>query len=75
MDARQCQIRAFLYLLCQPEERLRMEQEEAERAAEEARKEELRAYCRKKGLSYEREEEKYQKKLADKKAGALNKRR
>ena len=59
----------------EPEERLRMEQEEAERAAEEARKEELRAYCRKKGLSYEREEEKYQKKLADKKAGALNKRR
>ena len=27
MDARQCQIRAFLYLLCQPEERLRINAE------------------------------------------------
>lgn len=59
----------------EPEERLRMEQEEAERTAEEARKEELKAYCSKKGLSYEQEEEKYQKKLADKKAKALKKRR
>ena len=47
-----------------------MEQEEAECLAEEARKEELKAYCKKKGLSYEEEEDKYQKKLADKKAKA-----
>lgn len=52
----------------EPAERLRREQEEAEQIAEEARKEELRTYCKKKGLSYEQEEMKYQKKLADKKA-------
>lgn len=52
----------------EPAERLRREQEEAEQTAEEARKEELRSYCKKKGLSYEQEELKYQKKLADKKA-------
>lgn len=52
----------------EPAERLRREQEEAEQIAEEARKEELKAYCKKKGLSYEEEELKYQKKLADKKA-------
>lgn len=52
----------------EPAERLRREQEEAEQIAEEARKEELRSYCKKKGLSYEQEELKYQKKLADKKA-------
>ncbi|MBS5065019.1 MAG: MFS transporter [Hungatella hathewayi] len=59
----------------EPKERLRMEQEDAERAEEEARKEELKAYCRKKGLNYEQEEEAYQKKLADKKAKAWNRRR
>lgn len=52
----------------EPAERLRREQEEAEQTAEEARKEELRSYCKKKGLSYEEEELKYQKKLADKRA-------
>lgn len=52
----------------EPAERLRREQEEAEQIAEEARKEELRLYCKKKGLSYEEEELKYQKKLADKRA-------
>lgn len=52
----------------EPAERLRREQEEAEQIAEETRKEELRSYCKKKGLSYEQEELKYQKKLADKKA-------
>lgn len=52
----------------EPAERLRREQEEAEQTAEEARKGELRSYCKKKGLSYEQEELKYQKKLADKKA-------
>lgn len=54
----------------EPAERLRMEQKEAEAAAEEARKEELKAYCQKKGLDFQQEEEKYQKKLAEKKAKA-----
>lgn len=43
-----------------PEERLRLEEEESDRMAEEARKEELKAYCEKKGLNYEEEEAKYQ---------------
>jgi len=47
-----------------PEERLCMEQEEAERQAEEARKQELMSFCKKKGLSFEAEEAKYQAKLA-----------
>lgn len=51
----------------EPEERLRMEQVEAERASEKARKEELLAYCKKKGLDYGKEEAAYQKKLAEKK--------
>ena len=44
-----------------------MEQEEAERQAEEARIAELKAYCQKKGLDFEKEEAKYQKKLEAKK--------
>ena len=51
----------------EPEERLRREQEEAERQSEEMRKQELRNYCSKKGLSFEAEEEKYQTKLAKRK--------
>lgn len=51
----------------EPAERLRMEQEEAERQAEEARIAELKAYCQKKGLDFEKEEAKYQKKLEAKK--------
>lgn len=51
-----------------PEERLRLEQEQADREAEEARKAELKARCERKGLSYEAEEAKYQKKLAEKAA-------
>ena len=54
----------------EPAERLRMEQEEAERMAEEARIEELKAYCKKKGLDFEMQEAGYQKKLADKRAKA-----
>lgn len=50
----------------EPEERLRREQEEAERLSEEARKLELKAKCEKKGISYEEEEAKYQAKLAEK---------
>lgn len=52
----------------EPAERLRMEQEEAECAAEAARKEELRAWCAKKGRSFETEEAKYQQKQAQKTA-------
>lgn len=51
----------------EPEERLRREQEEAERQSEEMRKQELRNFCSKKGLSFEAEEEKYQNKLAKRK--------
>ena len=43
-----------------PEERMRLEEEEADRQAEEARKAELKARCEKKGLDYEAEEAKYQ---------------
>ncbi len=51
----------------EPAERLRMEQEEADRQADEARKAELKAKCAKKGLDFEAEEAKYQAKLAAKK--------
>lgn len=52
----------------EPAQRLRMEQEEADRQAEAARIEDLKAKCIKKGLNFEEEEAKYQKKLAKKKA-------
>ena len=51
----------------EPEERQRLEQEEADRKAEEARIAELKEICRKKGLNFEEEEKKYQEKLAYKK--------
>lgn len=51
----------------EPAERLRMEQEEAERAAEEARVEELKAYCQRKNLSFTQEEAKYQERLKKRK--------
>ena len=54
----------------EPAERLRREQEEADRVAEAARIEELRARCAKKGLDFEAEEAKYQAKLAAKTAKA-----
>lgn len=47
----------------EPAKRLRLEQEEYDRIADEARKEELRAHCKKKGLSFEQEEAQYQRKL------------
>jgi GPH family glycoside/pentoside/hexuronide:cation symporter len=53
----------------EPEERLRMEQEDAERQEEDVRKQELMIYCRKKGLSFDAEEAKYQQRLAAKAAG------
>lgn len=52
----------------EPEERLRLQQEQAELEAEEARKAELKAKCEKKGLNFEEEEAKYQAKKAEKKA-------
>lgn len=53
-----------------PAERLRMEEEESDRIAEEARIEELKATCEKKGLNFEEEEAKYQANLAAKKKAA-----
>lgn len=50
----------------EPEERLRREQEEAERVVEEARKQELMQYCKKRGLKVEEEEAKYQAKKINK---------
>jgi len=43
----------------EPEERLRREQEESESSAEEVRKQELKVYCKRKGLDFESEEAKY----------------
>jgi len=63
----------------EPEERLRREEAEAEAAAEEQRKTELKAKCEKKGLNYEEEESKYQaaqaekKRIAEEKAAAKKK--
>ena len=51
-----------------PEERAKMEEEENDRIAEEARIRELKERCAKKGLNYEEEEAKYQAKLAQQKA-------
>ena len=48
----------------EPEERLRREEEEADRLADEARIAELKAKCKKKGLDFEAEEAKYQLKKA-----------
>lgn len=47
----------------EPEERMRLEQEEADRLAEEARINELKEHCKKKNLSFEEEEAKYQAKI------------
>ena len=44
----------------EPAKRLEMEQEDADRKAEEARQQDLMERCRKKGLDYKTEEEKYQ---------------
>lgn len=52
----------------EPAERLRREQEEAEALAEKARREELRAVCLKKGLDFDTEEARYQRKQAERHA-------
>lgn len=44
----------------EPEERLRLEEAESDRLAEENRKAELKAKCEKKGISYEEAEKKYE---------------
>lgn len=56
-----------------PAERLRMEEEENNRLADEARKAELKAKCEKKNLNYEEEEAKYQAELAAKQKAAEEK--
>ncbi len=62
---KQCALAAGLEWI-EPEERLRLEQEQADREADEARRAELEARCKKKGLNFEEEEEKYQAKRAAK---------
>jgi GPH family glycoside/pentoside/hexuronide:cation symporter len=57
----------------EPQERLKLEQEEADRLAEEARKEELKARCQKKGLDYEEEEGKYEARLKERQEKAAAK--
>ncbi len=54
----------------EPEERMRLEQEQADREAEEARIRELKERCARKGLSFEEEEAKYQRKHRKKNAEA-----
>ena len=54
----------------EPEERLRREEEEADRLAEAARVAELKALCEKKGLAFEEEEAKYQAKQEAKRKAA-----
>lgn len=56
-----------------PKERMRLEQEAAEKAEEEERIKELKTRCEKRGLNFEEEEAKYQKEKADKKARELAK--
>lgn len=51
-----------------PDEKAALEQAEQDKIAEEKRIEELKAKCAKKGLNFEEEEAKYQKKLAEQKA-------
>ncbi|MBP5216809.1 MAG: MFS transporter [Bacilli bacterium] len=51
----------------EPEERIRLEEEAAERESEQMRLDDLRAKCEKKGLSFEEEEAKYQAKKKRKK--------
>ncbi len=57
----------------EPEERARLEQEEADRQAEEERIQELKALCEKKGLDFEEEERKYQEKKEKRKNSLVGK--
>ena len=58
-----------------PEERLRLEEEEANRIADEARKAELKAKCERKGLDFGEQEAQYQARLAQKRRRAEEKKR
>ncbi len=57
----------------EPEERLRLEEEEANRIADEARKAELKAKCERKGLDFGEQEAQYQARLAQKRRRAEEK--
>ena len=57
----------------EPEERARLEQEEADRKAEEERIRELQALCQRKGLDFEAEERKYQAKQEKRKNSFIGK--
>ena len=57
----------------EPEERARMEQEQADREAEAARIADLKKLCQQKGLSFEEEERKYQEKQAKRKNSIIGK--
>ena len=57
----------------EPEERVRLEQEKADREAEEARIADLKKLCSEKGLSFEEEERKYQEKQARRKNSIIGK--
>ena len=57
----------------EPEVRARMEQEQADREAEEARIADLKRHCQEKGLNFEEEERKYQEKQAKRKNSFIGK--
>ena len=57
----------------EPEVRARMEQEKADREAEEARIADLKKMCQQKGLNFEEEEKKYQEKQAKRKNSIIGK--
>jgi len=59
----------------EPAERLKREQKEAEAMANEARVEDLKLLCAKKGLNFEEEEAKYQKKILEKADKAMNRKK
>ncbi len=66
LDRQKAEAEAAGIVWIPPEERLRLEQEQADREAEEARKAELKAKCEKNGLDFQAEEAKYQAKKAAK---------
>ena len=57
----------------EPEVRAKLEQEKADREAEEARIADLRKLCKEKGLNFEEEEKKYQEKQARRKNSIIGK--
>lgn len=67
MERQKAEVEAAGGVWVEPAERLRLEQEEADRIAEENRIVELKAYCAKKNLDFDQEEAKYQAKHQKKK--------